>query len=366
MKATKTFVYPLGAVLVVAAFWGTMAMVQKQRHNDPGGSAAPPAASAQKSGEASSQGAGKLLEQGGVEQNASPAEDNRNWWGAKVRPRTVTLDEEEPPVQAAEVIELKPGSPAAIAGLRKGDAVVGVNREPLAGPVTLEDAVAAVPPGGKLSLQVLRAGEPVELTVVRGGTSSRGGLAQLGPAASPPTAAAGEAAQGPTGIYINGGEITPRQVQELRSIYGYVAPPGRYWYDARSGLYGAMGYEAAGFMRPGHEFGPLPANASNGHTGVFINGREINMTEAMYCQRLFGAVYQGRWWLDGRTGNLGAEGNPMPIANVFMALQQSQRSAQGGSYGWHSNVTGASGGSSGGCSYVSIPGSGTVMSGNCD
>jgi len=172
--------------------------------------------------------------------------------------------------------------------------------------------------------------------------------------------------QGRTGIYINGREISQQQVEQLRAMYGYVAPPGKYWYDFRGGLYGTMGYEAAGFMRPGHDFGPLPANASNGNTGVFINGRQINMNEAMYCQRLFGAVYQGHWWLDGRTGNMGAEGNPTPIVNVFVALQQAQRSNQGGSYSWHSNTTGASGGSSGGCSYVSIPGSGTVSSGNCD
>jgi hypothetical protein len=174
-------------------------------------------------------------------------------------------------------------------------------------------------------------------------------------------------AQGSSGIFVNGHELTPRQVEELRGIYGYTAPPGRYWYDPRSGLFGAMGREAAGFMRPGHDFGPLSPNASSGNMGVFINGRQINMVEATYLRQLFGAVYQGRWWLDGTTGNLGMEGNPMPVANVFVALQQAQRGGgQGGSYGWHSNVTGAYGGSSGGCSYVSIPGSGTVTSGNCD
>ena len=175
--------------------------------------------------------------------------------------------------------------------------------------------------------------------------------------------------QGSTGIVVNGRELTPQVVEQLRGLYGYVAPPGRYWYDPRGGLFGVIGREAAGFMRPGHNFGQLPPNASNGNTGVFINGRQINRVEAAYLQRLFGAVYQGRWWLDGTSGNIGMEGNPMPVANVFMALQQSQRGSGGGSggnYSWHSNVTGASGGSSGGCSYVSIPGSGSVMTGNCD
>ena len=89
------------------------------------------------------------------------------------------------------------------------------------------------------------------------------------------------------------------------------------------------------------------------------------MVEAAYFQRLFGAVYQGRWWLDGQTGNVGMEGNPTPLANVYMAMRQAQ-SGGGQGYSWHSNATGASGGSDGKCSYVAIPGSGTVMSGACD
>lgn len=306
----------------------------------------------------------------GAKKKPVAAKDDRHWWGVKTATLPLRLQEEEEPVPAAEITEVRPGSAAAQAGLRTGDIIVGVQMKQLTNTADLDRAVATVGPGGRMSLQVIRAGEPMEITVIRGGTSASGGLAQMDqstdslPAADQPQA--GSTSR--TGIFINEREITPDQIQQLRATYGYVAPPGHYWYDSVGGLYGVMGREAAGFMQPGHDFGPLPANASSGTTGVFINGRQINMVEAMYCQRLFGAVYQGRWWLDGRTGNMGAEGSPMPLANVYMALQQSQRSAQGGGdgYGWHSKVTGASGGSDGKCSYVSIPGSGSVMTGNCD
>jgi hypothetical protein len=374
VKFSKTLLLPVAALVIVGVFWAVMTFLKRPSPIAPNAGAAtnPPVASGGGASQAGTpRGASSSSLPGtspGSIQNAptAPVEQAANWWGAKLRARTVQVDEDEPPAQAAEVTEIKAGSPAAVAGLRVGDAIVGLSRQPVVGVPQLEDAVAATTSGGRLTLQVFRSGEPVELTITRGATGSGGGLAQAGQTESPLPTAGGTNPQGRTGIYINGREISQQQAEQLRAMYGYVAPPGKYWYDSRGGLYGTMGFEAAGFMRPGHDFGPLPANASNGNTGVFINGRQINMNEAMYCQRLFGAVYQGHWWLDGRTGNMGAEGNPMAIVNVFVALQQSQRSGQGGSYSWHSNTTGASGGSSGGCSYVSIPGSGTVSSGNCD
>jgi hypothetical protein len=189
-------------------------------------------------------------------------------------------------------------------------------------------------------------------------------------ASMPASAGRSASSQTSTGIFVNERELTPQQVQQIKSLYMFVAPPGHYWYDSRSGLWGMMGHESAGFLRPGHDFGQMPANPSNGNTGVFINGREINLAEAMYCQQMFGAVYRGHWWLDGATGNLGMEGNPTPLANVYMLMQQRQRAAGSGGggkgYSWSSKVTGAYGGSDGSCSYVSIPGSGSVMTGNCD
>lgn len=58
-----------------------------------------------------------------------------------------------------------------------------------------------------------------------------------------------------TGIFINDHEISKGQADELKQIYGAPPAPGRYWYDARTGLYGYAGRETLGYMRPGHDFG---------------------------------------------------------------------------------------------------------------
>jgi hypothetical protein len=110
----------------------------------------------------------------------------------------------------------------------------------------------------------------------------------------------------------------------------------------------------------------LPANASEGSTGVFINGRQISLVEATYLQRIFGVVYQGQWWLDGTTGNIGMEGNPTPVANIFLALRQTQSQGQGDGYRYRDSISGAYGGAEGGCVWMNVPGSGSAMSSGCD
>jgi hypothetical protein len=171
-------------------------------------------------------------------------------------------------------------------------------------------------------------------------------------------------AQEPTGVFINQREVTPQQLAELKRWYGMAPPKGQYWYDGRSGLYGYWGYEAAGYIRPGHNFGPVSARASRGDTGTFVNGREINVTEALFFQRLFGVVYRGYFWLDGATGNIGFQGNPMPIANVVAAMQRTQRSNQGG-YRWRDG-SGAVVSSEGNCTFAAIPGAPVYSTPGCD
>ncbi len=160
--------------------------------------------------------------------------------------------------------------------------------------------------------------------------------------------------QSETGVFINGGELSRDQAMAIAATYHYEPIPGRYWYDSRSGAWGMEGHETVGFLMPGHNFGPLAENASNGNTGVFVNGRQINMIEAVRIQQTFGAVYPGHWWLDGRTGYYGLEGNPTPVGNIIAALR-SQRSGRGGDNFWCSRT--ACGNDDGHTGYVDVDGS---------
>ncbi|MEP7325656.1 MAG: hypothetical protein ABI836_06900 [Gemmatimonadota bacterium] len=145
---------------------------------------------------------------------------------------------------------------------------------------------------------------------------------------------------------INGKALTAEQRAEFLRIYGTRPLGGNFWYDPASGLWGVMGREAFGVLRPGHNYGPLAPSASAGNTGVFINGRQINMAEALYIKSLLGSVLPGRWWLDGPTGNFGLEGNPMPAGNLFAIAKAAQ--SRGGTY-YYNNGMGQTAAISQGC-----------------
>lgn len=130
-------------------------------------------------------------------------------------------------------------------------------------------------------------------------------------------------------VVVNGQKLSQEKVDGLVGLYGYVYP-GRYWYDALSGLYGVEAGPPAGQLHPGLAIGgPLSASASGGGngrlTGVFINGREIHPMEYLFYTQIFGQVYPGRFWMDA-TGTGGYEGGPA-MFSVQQALAQSQQSA---------------------------------------
>ena len=147
---------------------------------------------------------------------------------------------------------------------------------------------------------------------------------------------------------INGHPLTEQQRAEFIRIYRTPPLGGDFWYDARSGLWGVRGREAFGVIRPGHDYGPLSPTASNGTTGVFINGRQINMAEALYIKSLFGAVLPGRWWLDGATGYYGLEGSPIPAGNLYVAAR-SARSRGGNAVNYYQDGMGTNIAISSGC-----------------
>jgi hypothetical protein len=204
-------------------------------------------------------------------------------------------------------------------------------------------------------------GSTITLLATRGNSSTTGSPAAATNDAQLSSNVASEGQS--TGIFVNEKELSKEQVDALKQMYGAAPPPGRYWYDPRSGLYGYWGREAAGYIRPGHDFGALSPRASDGNTGVFLNGREINMTEAGFFQRVFGVVYLGHFWLDGSTGNLGIEGDPTPRANLITAMQRAQGSGSG-EYHWRDG-SGAVVGGEGNCTFAAIPGAPVYSTPGC-
>jgi hypothetical protein len=163
-------------------------------------------------------------------------------------------------------------------------------------------------------------------------------------------------------IFINNQVLSKDQIAEIEQTYGIKPLAGNYWYDARSGLYGVVGYQAYGFMLPNHDFGTMDRNASNGNTGVFVNGREIPLTEYTVWSSIVGNWIQpGAYWLDA-AGNAGYEGNPMPVINLYQAAQQ--RAYGGGGGGgdnqWNTRFSAGNYNSDNSQGYVSVPGYGPV------
>jgi serine protease Do len=82
----------------------------------------------------------------------------RGWVGVAVRPLTPQL------VEAARLAESRgaivegvvPGSPADRAGIQKGDIIVALGDQPVAGPTDLTRRIAGTPPGTRVEFTVVR------------------------------------------------------------------------------------------------------------------------------------------------------------------------------------------------------------------
>lgn len=163
-------------------------------------------------------------------------------------------------------------------------------------------------------------------------------------------------------VVINGTTLSNSQIAQLTETYGIKPLSGKYWYDSKSGLYGVVGYPAYGFMYPGHDFGQLSRDVSNGNTGVIVNNRELPQAEwAVWSYMLGYWIQMGSYWLDDK-GNAGYQGNPLPLVNLYVAAQQNAYRGKGGSGDnfWSSRFGAGNYDSGNQRGYVSVPGHGPI------
>lgn len=151
--------------------------------------------------------------------------------------------------------------------------------------------------------------------------SMRQGSIQLAQKTTPPKA------QTERSITINDLKLTNEKVKILENRYRIRILDGNYWYDKISGAWGYQGGPAVGLIAPFLDIGgPLKANASNGNTGVFINGRELHILDVRALQQL-GPVYQGRYWINS-LGYYGFEGGPA-LGNLWAAANSTGSRREG-------------------------------------
>jgi hypothetical protein len=108
--------------------------------------------------------------------------------------------------------------------------------------------------------------------------------------------------------------------------------------------------------------GNLKANASNGQTNVFVNGRELPLIEWLVWSYVLGYYIQpGNYWFD-HLGNAGYVGNPIPTVNLYLAAQQNGYNGQGsgGDNFWSTRFSAGNYDQSNTRGYVSVPGHGPV------
>jgi hypothetical protein len=110
-------------------------------------------------------------------------------------------------------------------------------------------------------------------------------------------------------VVVNAVPLDEPTLRQIERAYGVPVKPGRYWYDPATGVWGLEGGPSAGRIAPGLRLGgPLRADASNGDTGIFVNGRELHRLDVLAVRRCMQTA-PGRYWV-AQNGVGGYEGGP--------------------------------------------------------
>jgi hypothetical protein len=118
-----------------------------------------------------------------------------------------------------------------------------------------------------------------------------------------------------------------RGKSRLEVAYGTRLPDLAYWYDSVCGTFGSLGGPVKVVQLAGIPLGgPVPANASGGGTGVFVNGSEIHAFDLLYLQHIVGAIQRGRYFTDAYR-NAGRKSVPV-LVNLLHAAQLKQQLSQ--------------------------------------
>jgi hypothetical protein len=121
-------------------------------------------------------------------------------------------------------------------------------------------------------------------------------------------------------VVVNRVRLTEAEVRGFEQRWKVQVRDGTYWYDRVSGAWGLEGGPTAGWIMPNLDLGgPLPADASHGNSGVFINGRELHQQDVAALTQIT-PVYPGRWWVDA-SGSFGAEGGAA-LGNLWLLARQ--------------------------------------------
>jgi hypothetical protein len=115
-------------------------------------------------------------------------------------------------------------------------------------------------------------------------------------------------------VVVNAVTLDAQTKTALERAYGVPVAPGRYWYDPVSGVWGYEGGPAMGQIHPGLRLGgPLRRDASQGRTGVIVNGRELHALDVAALKRCV-PVVPGRYWVT--ANGVGGHENMPPSFNL--------------------------------------------------